>query len=757
MDRRADNSPSIVDNMPVEVVGVVESIVYRNDDNGYTVLELADDDEYIITAVGVLPFVNQGERIQLKGKWDSHRVYGEQLRIDDFKIVTPNTLMDMEKYLSSGLIKGVGPSMARRLVTAFGLDTLNIIQFNPDKLTDISGIGPKKAAQIASSYEEQKDIREVTLFLQKYGVSTAYIVKIYKEFGSDTISRVKENPYTLADNIKGIGFKMADTIAISMGIAPDSPFRIQSGVLYSLSRAVIKGHTCIPREELVRNSADILEVDRDVADMAVTNLAVNLKVRVDEVDGVQMVWIISFYAAEVSVAQRILALSRQEIDRDIDDIEERIFKWEKANGIYLAENQRLSVSKALTCGCMVITGGPGTGKTTTLKCIISLLEQSGLKIALAAPTGRAAKRMTQATGRDAKTIHRMLKYGAGSGDDGVFTIDENEPLKEDVIIVDEMSMVDILLMNHLLKGIARGARLIMVGDADQLPSVGPGNVLRDIISSSMVDTVCLNTIFRQAGESMIIVNAHKILKGDYPILNKKDKDFFSIEESSPQKMLDVILDLVTTRLPKYKKYHPEKDIQILSPMKKGITGVLNINMSIQARINPPSVSKPEKTMGDVTYRVGDKIMQIKNNYRIKWKIRDSGEEGEGVFNGDIGFIEGIDSEEETLNVIMDDDKMVEYHFDELDEIMHAWAVTIHKSQGSEFPVVIIPMSWGPPMLMTRNLLYTAVTRAREMAVLVGRRNVISSMVDNNHIDKRYSGLNHQFDVIFKALGIGGLI
>jgi len=651
----------------------------------------------------------------------------------------------MEKYLSSGLIKGVGPVTAKRLVEHFGLDTLDIIQFNPDRLTEVEGIGPAKAQLIASSFAEQKEIREVMIYLQSYGISTTYAIKIYKMYGANTIPYIKENPYRLAEDVVGIGFKIADKIARSMGVPYDSPYRIAAGTKYVLSQASSNGHTYLPQDELVMQAAQLLQVDSKLVELAISNLAVNQAIILEDMEDHRAVYLAPFYYAEMGVCRRLMDLAMADVDILEGDLEEDLKRIQKEQGIILAKQQREAVIKSLTNGVVVITGGPGTGKTTTINCIIKLLEDRGMAVELAAPTGRAAKRMTEATGREAKTIHRMLEYGFSDEGD-FFQKDENDPLLVDAVIIDEMSMVDILLMNHLLKAILPGTRLIMVGDVDQLPSVGPGNVLRDIIQSGIITVVRLTEIFRQAQESMIILNAHRINRGEYPYLNVKEKDFFIDRKEEPERILDSLIDLTCRRLPKYGNYHPMRDIQILVPMKKGTIGVHNLNLELQKVLNPPSPQKKEKLNRDTLFRVGDKVMQIKNNYKTKWRRFAGGqevEEGEGVFNGDMGYIKSIDEEEQTLTVLFDDDKEVVYDFSQLDELELAYAISIHKSQGSEFSVVLIPLAWGPPMLMTRNLLYTAVTRAKEMVVIVGRERTIAQMVENNYIDRRYSGLAHR--------------
>jgi exodeoxyribonuclease V alpha subunit len=727
----------------VELEGVIEEIVFRNESNGFTVLELKIEKD-LITAVGCIPFAHEGERVKLGGEWTQHPDYGKQLKVSTCETVAPATLTGMERYLASGLIRGVGPVTARKIVECFGLDSLDIIQFYPDRLTEVDGIGPSKAATIAESFSEQRDIREIMLFLQSYGISTNYAIKIYKLYGNETINKIRENPYRLADDIVGIGFKRADKIAQSMGIDPSDKYRLTAGTKYVLSQAAGHGHTYLPREELVQKAAALLNADEELVDHAIVTLAVNQEIILEEREDHTAVYQAPFYQAEAGVSMRLPQLSMTPVDNPLLRMREEMERIQAEEGILFAPEQQEAIIKAMENSVVVITGGPGTGKTTIINCIIKLFEKLNMEVTLAAPTGRAAKRMTQATGREAKTIHRLLEYSFGDEGEDKFQRNEDNPLYTDVLIVDEVSMVDILLMNHLMKALLPGARLILVGDVDQLPSVGPGNVLRDIIDSKVVTVVYLSQIFRQAQESMIVVNAHRINRGEPPYLNVKDKDFYLERKESPEDILRTVIDLCDRRLPDYYGFDPMKDIQVLAPMKKGTTGVYNLNVELQKALNPKSRRKNEKTYGDTVFREGDKVMQIKNNYQMTWtRTTEEGaflEEGEGVFNGDVGFIEQIDPEEQKVIVLFDDDKRVEYEYSQLDELELAYAVSIHKSQGSEFPVILLPLTWGPPMLMTRNLLYTAVTRAKSLVVIVGRDQSIYSMVRNNYISRRYSGL-----------------
>ncbi|MGI6569491.1 MAG: ATP-dependent RecD-like DNA helicase [Caldicoprobacterales bacterium] len=735
-----------------EVIGIVEDIIFRNEENGFSVVEIREEGtDNIITAVGNFPFISHGERVRLEGEWTTHRDYGRQLKMVTYSSAAPSSLAGMESYLASGLIKGVGSATAQKLIQHFGLDVLDIIQFNPQRLTEVEGIGQTRADMIASSFSEQKEIREVMIFLQSYGITTAYALKIYKAYGGNTIRLVRENPYRLAEDIIGIGFKTADRIARSMGVDLNSPYRIMAGIRYILGMAASEGHTCLPREELLKKAVSLLAVDPSLTENALISLAVSQALVMEETDHCIMVYLAGYYQAEAGTARMLMDLAADRSIRQFKDLEYKIRRFEEKNQISLADQQREAVIQAMQHGVTVITGGPGTGKTTAINCIIDLLEEEGLKAELAAPTGRAAKRMTEATGREAKTIHRLLEYGFGDESEDAFQRNEDNPIKADAVIIDEMSMVDILLIYHLLKALVPGTRLIMAGDADQLPSVGPGNVLRDIIQSNVIPVIHLTEIFRQAQESMIIVNAHRINRGEQPLLNVKNKDFFFDKRHDAVEVLRTLEELVVSRLPGFGGYHSLRDIQIMAPMRKGITGVNNLNIELQKKLNPPAPCKKEKSYGEFIFRQGDKVMQVKNNYRLEWSRHgDDGMalEGEGVFNGDVGYIQDIDPEEQTLTVLFDDDKTVVYEFSQLDELELSYAISIHKSQGSEFPVVIIPLVSGPPMLMTRNLLYTGVTRAREMVVLVGRENLIHRMVDNNHIARRYSCLKDRLKQIF---------
>lgn len=728
----------------ITIEGTIEEVIFRNESNGYTVaiLETLDD---VVTIVGTIPFINIGETIKVNGEWTNHPTYGEQIKIENVSTVVPATLNGIEKYLSSGLIPYIGPKTAKKIVERFGMDSLDIIEYNPEKLKEIDGIGDKKVEKILEAFKEQRELRDIMVFLQQYDISPSYGVRIYKKYGNETIKIISENPYKLSEDVFGIGFKTADKIAQNMGIEVDSPYRLNAGIKFVLLEYARKGHSYVPKEKLLERSKEILNVDEEILEESLRNLAIGGEVQLEVVDEKVLVYYMPFYMAENNVCKKIIELSRVELDSLQLDVEKGIETIESEEEISFAKKQREAIREAVENGVVVITGGPGTGKTTTINAIIKLFEGENLTVALAAPTGRAAKRMSQASNREARTIHRLLEYSFMETD-MAFGRDEDSPLEADVVIIDETSMVDILLMNHLLKAIVPGTRMILVGDVDQLPSIGPGNVLKDIIDSKIVKVVELDEIFRQAQESMIVVNAHRINKGEYPFLNVKGKDFYFIQKNSQREIVDTIVDLCNRRLPNFNGYDSLIDIQVLSPMKKGEAGINALNKELQYILNPKLHDKAEKKMGNEIFRVGDKVMQIKNNYTTEWKIYENGkikEKGEGVYNGDFGFITYIDEEDRIVNVLFDGEKEVEYDFKQLDELKLAYATTVHKSQGSEFSVVIMPIFWGPPMLLTRNLLYTAITRAKELVVLVGEEKYLYMMLKNNRIAKRYSGLDYR--------------
>ena len=724
--------------------GIVESIVFKSSDTGYTVIKFRENN-IIHTAVGVLPHVKEGQNLKITGSWVNHSQFGKQFKVEECEEILPTSKDGIEKYLSSGIIQGIGPVTAKKIVNKFGEDTLNILDNNIERLKEIDGIGKKKLETIIESYREQRELKNITIFLQTHGLSVNQCLKIYKKYGASSVDTVKNNPYILCDEISGIGFKTSDKIARSLGIEIDSPFRIQSGIRYVINEFCANGHTFMPKDELIKEASNVLTVSGDIIEENIKNAALDRKIKLEKVNDKEGVFTIPNYYCELGITNRILTLAISNFQDISVDVEHLILQFEKKNNITFAESQKDAIISAFQNGIEIITGGPGTGKTTIIKCIIEIFETCGLKVLLGAPTGRAAKRMSESTGKEATTIHRMLDMGVFEKEESVFVTNaEEHSLEADVVIIDEASMIDITLMNALLKSIKVGTRLIIVGDVDQLPSVGAGNVLNDFIESGFTKVVRLKEIFRQGKESMIVVNAHKINKGEMPKLNEKGTDFFFIRNDIQEGILNTIIDLINTRLPKFNSnWDKLKSIQVLVPMKKGVLGVTNLNERIQNVLNPKAPYKKEKEFRSMVFREGDKVMQIKNNYSLKWtRIAGKGEhEGLGVFNGDMGFIESIDLEGKKLSIIFDDERRVIYDFMYLDELDLAYAITIHKSQGSEFPVVIIPAYMGAPLLMNRNLLYTGITRAKEMVVVVGIPKALKYMVDNTRSMERYSSLN----------------
>ncbi|EOT2957625.1 ATP-dependent RecD-like DNA helicase [Clostridium perfringens] len=724
--------------------GIVESIVFKSSDTGYTVIKFRENN-IIHTAVGVLPHVKEGQNLKITGSWVNHSQFGKQFKVEECEEILPTSKDGIEKYLSSGIIQGIGPVTAKKIVNKFGEDTLNILDNNIERLKEIEGIGKKKLETIIESYREQRELKNITIFLQTHGLSVNQCLKIYKKYGASSVDTVKNNPYILCDEISGIGFKTSDKIARSLGIEIDSPFRIQSGIRYVINEFCANGHTFMPKDELIKEASNVLTVSGDIIEENIKNAALDRKIKLEKVNDKEGVFTIPNYYCELGITNRILTLAISNFQDISVDVDHLILQFEKKNNITFAESQKDAIISAFQNGIEIITGGPGTGKTTIIKCIIEIFETCGLKVLLGAPTGRAAKRMSESTGKEATTIHRMLDMGVFEKEESVFVTNaEEHSLEADVVIIDEASMIDITLMNALLKSIKVGTRLIIVGDVDQLPSVGAGNVLNDFIESGFTKVVRLKEIFRQGKESMIVVNAHKINKGEMPKLNEKGTDFFFIRNDIQEGILNTIIDLINTRLPKFNSnWDKLKSIQVLVPMKKGVLGVTNLNERIQNVLNPKAPYKKEKEFRSMVFREGDKVMQIKNNYSLKWtRIAGKGEhEGSGVFNGDMGFIESIDLEGKKLAIIFDDERRVIYDFMYLDELDLAYAITIHKSQGSEFPVVIIPAYMGAPLLMNRNLLYTGITRAKEMVVVVGIPKALKYMVDNTRSMERYSSLN----------------
>ena len=720
------------------LAGYVEHIIYRNADNGYTVLNLVSGEDEI-TCVGIFSAIAEGENIEAQGEYTEHPTYGQQFKVTSFEEKAPEDEEAIERYLGSGAIKGIGLAMAARIVRRFKEDTFRIIEEEPERLAEIKGISNRKAMEIASQVNEKRDLRQAMIFLQQYGITMNLAVKVYQAYGQDVYGIIRENPYRLGD---GVGFRTADEIAARVGIRMDSDFRVRSGILYTLLQASGEGHTYLPETELTPRASKLLNVTAEQVEKQYMDLAIERKIILKQMEDQTQIYAASFYYMEANTATM---LKRLNVSYDVSDaeIEQRIRGIEKKSGMTLDEHQVTAVKEAVRNGLLVITGGPGTGKTTTINTIIRYFELEGLEIFLAAPTGRAAKRMSETTGFEARTVHRMLELNGGAEGSGGFERDESNPLEANVIIVDEMSMVDISLMYSLLKAISVGTRLILVGDVNQLPSVGPGSVLRDIIQSHACNVVMLTKIFRQASTSDIIVNAHKINHGEEVILDNKSMDFFFLKRYDADVIINVVLQLIKQKLPKFVDATPY-DIQVLTPMRKGLLGVERLNGILQRYMNPPANDKVEKEYGSTVFREGDKVMQTKNNYQLAWEIRTkfglTVDKGLGIFNGDMGIIRQINDFAEQMIIEFDEGRMVEYPYKLLDELELAYAITIHKSQGSEYPAVVIPLLSGPMMLMNRNLLYTAVTRARKCVTLVGNEVTFQQMIRNTSQQKRYSGL-----------------
>ena len=723
--------------------GFVEKVVYRNTENGYTVVNISVEGDDVV-CTGYFSDITEGDQIIAEGSFVEHKQYGIQFTVASYEIKEPETSVAMEKYLGSGIIKGVGPALSAKIVKKFGDETFNIIEREPERLAEIKGITEKKAIEIGSQFEEKKEFRNAMIFLNQYGVSNALAMKIYKEYGIKVMKIVRENPYRLADDIAGVGFKTADEIALRMGFSPESSMRMKAGISFALSMAASNGHTYLLYEDLYEESKRLLGISEAEFESDIYELTIERKIVLKEVKGERRVYNNNLYYMELTVARKLLDLNAKS-ENNYKVMEAKVKEVEAKTGIKLGDLQRKAVYEAVESGLVIITGGPGTGKTTTINAIIKLFEMQNMEILLAAPTGRAAKRMTETTGMEAQTIHRLLELNGNPEEGGSMRFERNElnPLEADVIIIDEMSMVDIYLMYSLLKAVTVGTRLILVGDVNQLPSVGPGKVLKDIISSEKFNVVRLSEIFRQAAESDIITNAHKINAGQSIRLDNKSKDFFMLSMNSSLQIQRALVSLIAEKLPPYvdaTKY----DIQVLTPSRKGELGVENLNKILQQYINPPAPGKREKQWGEVIFRENDKVMQIKNDYQMEWKIVTKKgltiKEGSGVFNGDCGIIREINEFAGTVTVEFDEGKLVEYTGATLEELELAYAITIHKSQGSEYPAVIIPLLNAPKPLLNRNLLYTAVTRARKCVTIVGSENSVNEMIQNESEMKRNSGL-----------------
>lgn len=720
----------------LQLEGAVENIVYRNEENGYTVVEISDSDDYI-TAVGIMPQVGVGDTVKLTGKYITHRNYGRQFSASICEICRPTESADILRYLSSGAIKGIGAATAQRLVAEFGEATLDVMENEPERVALLKGISKSKAEDFSLQLKTNSGVRTLMLYLGEYGISNTSSVKIYNSFGPSCVDRIKANPYILCEGDFGVSFESADFIAKKESLEPESNVRLRAGITYVLRHNERNGHTCLPKDKLLKTSADFLGVNPEKVNECMEEMLFDRSLIGDKFDETEFVFTPQLHLSETYVSSRIKMLLKFPSEK-IKDIDKEIEICEKNDGITYAELQKQAITSALTEGMLVLTGGPGTGKTTTLNAIIKIMKEKGKKVLLSAPTGRAAQRMSELTGDEAKTLHRLLEVSWDKQDNPVFNKNERNQLKCDALIVDEVSMVDTFIFESVMRALPLGCRLILVGDSDQLPSVGPGNVLGDLIDSGILPVVRLNEIFRQAQQSLIVTNAHKIVNGEMPVLNKADKDFFFLQRNNKTEVTNVITDLCTNRLPKAYGYSAFENIQVLSPSKKGELGTAELNHKLQSALNPKSDEKAEVTIGSKTFRTGDKVMQIKNNYDIRW-FKDNGETGEGIFNGDIGIIERIDKKVKMIKISFYD-KTAMYTYENASDLDFAYAVTVHKSQGNEFDAVIIPMFSGPPQLYYRNLLYTAVTRAKKTLILVGNPQTVEYMVNNNRRTKRYSGL-----------------
>ena len=736
--------------------GYVDHIIYRNAENGYTVMVMLADQEEV-TCVGVLSYIGEGEKLEAEGQYIAHPTYGEQFKIETYAVKPPEDEESVERYLGSGAIKGIGTALAARIVRHFHADTFRIIEEEPERLAEIKGISERKAREIAQQVYEKRDMRKAMIFLQQFGITTALAVKIFEKYGQRMYEVLQNNPYQLADDIHGVGFRIADEIARKAGVSADSEYRVKSAISYVLLQAGNEGHIYLPKELVQSRTAQLLGVGLEDIEQYLMDLAVDRKIVVKQEKEQERVYSASSYYIEMSTARMLCDLN---ITGEIDDqvILKKIAAIEKQTEMYLDKMQKKAVIEAVRCGLLIITGGPGTGKTTTINTLISYFESEGLQILLAAPTGRAAKRMTEATGVEAKTVHRLLEISGLSEESGAvggFGRNAQNPLEADVIIIDKMSMVDAYLMHALLDAVTVGTRLIMVGDMNQLPSVGPGSVLKDMIQSGCIPVVSLTRIFRQAQESDIVVNAHKINRGEPVLLDNKSRDFFFLKRDDANVIISIVIQLVRDKIPRYvnaKMY----DIQVLTPMRKGLLGVERLNKILQEYLNPPDRTKTEQEQNGVLFREGDKVMQVKNNYQLEWEIRGRYgipmEKGLGIFNGDMGIIREINKQTERVTVEFDEQRMVEYPYSGLEELELAYAVTIHKSQGSEYPAVVIPLLSGPKMLMTRNLLYTAVTRAKQCVTLVGDPYAFNQMEANTVEQKRYTALADRIRELSEAGG-----
>ena len=729
-----------------KIKGYVEHIVYRNEENGYTVFNLNNGDGDL-TCVGKFHYIEEGELLELTGEYTVHKLYGTQLQVISSEVCAPEDLVSIERYLGSGAIKGVGVALAGRIVKKFREDTFRIIEEEPERLAEVKGISERKAREIAIQVEEKKDMRDAMIFLQKYGISTTLAARIYQHYGQSVYRVIEENPYQIADHVSGVGFKTADEIAARVGIHTDSDFRIRSGIFYTLLQSVNEGHIYLKQEVLLWRSGELLGVQIEHIEKYLMDLAMEKKIVMKEAEDGMRIYASHYYYMELNTARMLHDLNVRYEMADVV-LKHRIHAIEENTGLVLDEMQQTAVMEAARNGITILTGGPGTGKTTTINAMIHFFESEGMDIFLAAPTGRAAKRMTEATGYEAQTIHRLLEVSGNPEEEGKngFQRNEENPLEADAIIIDEMSMVDLPLMYALLGAIIPGTRVVLVGDGNQLPSVGPGSVLKDMIRSQCFPTVKLTKIFRQAGESDIVMNAHKINRGEDVILDNKSRDFFFLKRQDPNVIISILITLIQKKLPPYVNAKPY-DIQVLTPMRKGLLGVERLNKILQEYLNPPANGKKEKEIGDRLFREGDKVMQIKNNYQLEWEVSTKYgmtiDKGLGVFNGDMGIVRTINTYEETVTVEFDEHRQVKYPYTLLDELELAYAITIHKAQGSEYPAVVIPLLQGPRQLYHRNLLYTAVTRARKCVTLVGSDTVFQEMIRNTNEQDRNTSLSER--------------
>ncbi len=724
------------------IEGSVESVIFSNEENGYTILELITDKNELIAAVGIMPYTNEGETLKIYGKWVHNVKYGRQFSVSSYEKVMPADEVSILRYLASGAIKGIGPKTAQKIVDIYGKDTFDVIENHCEWLAEISGITPKKAREIGESFKKSSGMRGAMMFFREY-FGAALTMKIYKRWGAQSIELAKANPYILCEEIDGIGFEKADSMARKLGFASEDTERVCSGIVYMMRyRITQSGHVCLPEEMLISSASKLLSVSEESIKAALTLLHQQDKMVSVVYDGIKFVYDKESYDAEKYIARKLDLIDKTCASVDVSDMKAFILREERKSGIEYAPLQKKAISASLQSGVMVLTGGPGTGKTTVVRALIEIFDSMGFDVALAAPTGRAANRMSEATSREAKTIHRLLEMDFSESVYGKFNRNENNLLDEQVIIIDEASMIDQTLMYSLLKAIKPGARLIIIGDSDQLPSVGAGNVLRDIIDGGRFSTIRLNEIFRQAQESLIVTNAHAINKGQMPDLDTKNKDFFFLPRQNSADIAYTVADLCKNRLPNAYGARATANMQVISPSRKGEAGTENLNIMLQQSLNPAQFGKKEYKYREAVFRQGDRVMQIKNNYDLEWK-KDDGTHGNGVFNGDIGAIYDIDFKEQYMEIVFDD-RSVKYDFTSLEELEHAYAITVHKSQGSEYPIVIIPAYRAPEMLLTRNMLYTAVTRAQNMVIIVGERSIVQKMVENDRQSRRYTGLARLF-------------